>query len=92
MHLCLAFCKANVSVRSTENVIIQDDFRRLIRDEMKSQGLTQIQLADRMGVKQATVSQYLSGKISPGPDVIEKFCKALGKVPRLRFEEATSSA
>jgi DNA-binding XRE family transcriptional regulator len=43
----------------------------------KSRGLTQQQVADRMGVTKGRVSQIEQGKIS-GQDVLARFAEALG--------------
>ena len=43
----------------------------------RSRGLTQAQLADKIGVKQETVSGYERGKERPGIDTVVKLADAL---------------
>lgn len=64
-------------------MMLQDEFRQLILDELQRQGVTHGELARRMGVSRPMVSQYLAGRVSPGVDVVERFCRALGFVPHL---------
>lgn len=68
-------------------MILKDEFRRLILEQLKDQGVSQSELARRMGVSSAMVSQYLTGSICPGVDVVERFCLALGFTPRLTLQE-----
>jgi len=64
-------------------MFLDSQFRQLIAQEMKLLGLNQTSLADLMGVDQPYVSQYLSGKKSPGDDVKDRFFDALGLEPIL---------
>lgn len=58
---------------------LKNDWRELVRNEMKVRGVTQVELARRIGIKQATVSLYLSENgPCPGLDVVERFNEALG--------------
>jgi transcriptional regulator with XRE-family HTH domain len=41
-------------------------------------GLTQQELADRVGVKQATINRYETGERSPRPEVMGRLADALG--------------
>jgi transcriptional regulator with XRE-family HTH domain len=41
-------------------------------------GLTQVQVAEKMGVTQGTYSAFESGKGSPTLDLVERIAKALG--------------
>ncbi|WP_197440878.1 helix-turn-helix domain-containing protein [Thalassoglobus neptunius] len=59
-------------------MVLQEEFRRIVKDELTRQGVTHNELACRMGVSRPTVTQYLTGKICPGLDVVEKFFIALG--------------
>ena len=58
-------------------VVLQEEFRRIVKDELARQGMSQRELARRMGVANPMVNQYLTGKICPGLDVVEKFFNAL---------------
>lgn len=40
--------------------------------------LTQMQLAEKLGVSQSLVSKWFSGKVIPRPKTILKICKATG--------------
>ena len=40
--------------------------------------LTQIQLAQKLGVSQSLVSKWFSGKVIPRPKTIAKICKVTG--------------
>lgn len=44
----------------------------------KVRGLTQAQLAERLGVAQRDISNYESGKIKPRIDTAQKIADALG--------------
>lgn len=65
------------------NVIIDQQFRDLIKAEIEKQGITRSELARRMGVLPGYVTDYLNGHKAPGPDVMEKFFAALNVTPRL---------
>ena len=49
-----------------------------IKDARKTKGLTQKQLADRLGVTQATVGQYETNKQPPKLSTLFKIATALG--------------
>jgi transcriptional regulator with XRE-family HTH domain len=72
-------CQGNRGYRERmDAVILQERFAKRIREAMDAEGVNQTQLAKRMHVTPAAISQYLSGTIkSPGLDVVEKFAKAL---------------
>ncbi|MBX3444231.1 MAG: helix-turn-helix transcriptional regulator [Planctomyces sp.] len=72
------------------NVILQDEFRRPVTEELEKQHLSKRELARRMGVDPPYVLQYLSGRVSPGPDVMERFFRALGKTPQLILHDAVA--
>ena len=46
-------------------------------------GLTQAQLAERMGVAQPRVAEWEGGKTTPGLDTVERWADALGLVLHL---------
>lgn len=56
-------------------------FVKKCRIRMEELQLTQVELADRMGVKQSNISAYLLGKASPGLEVIYKYAEALEVSP-----------
>jgi transcriptional regulator with XRE-family HTH domain len=57
---------------------IREALNAIINDRNELGKLTQGEIAKRIGVQQATVSQYLSGTRAMSEEVIEKFCDALG--------------
>ena len=73
-------------------MVLQEEFRRIVKDELARQGMPQSELARRMGISQSTVNQYLTGKFCPGLDVVEKFFNALGLPLHLSPHEARQSA
>lgn len=56
---------------------LQQEFRSIVLAELEAQGLSQRELASRMGIKHPTVSRYLNGHQVPGADMMEKFFIAL---------------
>ena len=53
------------------------DFIDILKDIMVDFNLNQSQLADKIGVKQSQVSEWLKGKSKPGYDSIKVICIAL---------------
>ena len=62
-----------------------------IRVEMKDQGVTQEQLAERCGWAQSLVAKYLTGKSEPGSQNLAKMAEALECRWRLSRLEGESS-
>ncbi|TWT47951.1 helix-turn-helix protein [Thalassoglobus neptunius] len=58
-------------------MVLQETFRRIVKVEIARQGISQRELARKMGVAQPMVNRYLTGKICPVLDVVEKFLVAL---------------
>ena len=60
-----------------------------IRNTRESSGLSQGQLADKLGVSQARVSQIESGKGPQGPsiDLLARIATACGGILRLKFDK-----
>lgn len=56
-------------------------FGEKIREARKSKGLTQKQLADKIGAKHNSVSDWENNKNKPDPDTIEILCGVLGITP-----------
>lgn len=48
-----------------------------IRELRKAKGLTQEELAQKIGIKRGTLAQYETGKRSPKRETLERFAKAL---------------
>ena len=54
------------------------DFVDILKDIMIDFNLNQSQLADKIGLKQSQISEWLKGKSKPGYDSIKAICIALG--------------
>jgi len=48
-----------------------------ITEAIRNSGLTQTELAKRLGIKQQTVAQYLSGRAMPALDTFANLCAVL---------------
>jgi transcriptional regulator with XRE-family HTH domain len=55
-----------------------NDLPKRINQRRKMQGLTQSQLAERVGITQAFLAEIEKGRKRPSLDVLEKLCDALG--------------
>ena len=53
------------------------DFIEILKDVMIDFDLNQSQLAEKIGLKQSQVSEWLKGKSKPGYDSIRSICIAL---------------
>ena len=53
------------------------DFIEILKDIMIDFNLNQTELADKIGIKQSQVSEWLKGKSKPGYDNIKAICLAL---------------
>lgn len=49
-----------------------------IRTAMQTQGVTQVQLAERIGTSPGTMHRYLHGHVQPGAAVLQRMLDALG--------------
>ena len=54
-----------------------------IRGLRREKGMTQKQLADAIGIDDATIRKYESGKLNPKIETIEKIAEGLGVQPDL---------
>ena len=52
-----------------------------IKDARKRAGITQVELADRIGMKQPNVSEYEADRKDPGADLIHRIANATGFAP-----------
>lgn len=52
----------------------------------KAAGLTQKQLAEKMGTAQANISRFESGSINPTLEFLQRMAESMGKTLRIRFE------
>ena len=53
-----------------------------LKSAMSEKGVSQNELARRIGCSPATVNNIVSGKREPRIDVLRKICKELGKKPQ----------
>ena len=54
------------------------EFIEILKDIMIEYNLNQSQLAEKIGVKQSQISEWLKGKSKPGYDNLKNICLALG--------------
>ncbi len=59
-------------------------FAEHLRQAMAESGLTQLDLAQRSGIPQPTISRYLRGASKPGVDKVDALEKALPALRELR--------
>ena len=52
-------------------------FGKRIKEERQLKGLTQLQLAEKLGTTQSTIGKYEREELQPNIDVITKICKVL---------------
>lgn len=52
----------------------------------KEAGLTQKQLAEKMGTKQANISRFENGNSNPSLDFLQKMASCMGKTLHITFE------
>lgn len=53
-------------------------FKDILKDIMQELNLSQTKLAEKIGVKQSQVSEWLHGKSKPGYDNLKSMCENLG--------------
>ncbi len=58
-------------------MITLDQIRTRIADTIKQSGLTQTEIARRLGIGQQTVSEYIRGKSMPALDTFANLCAVL---------------
>ena len=63
-----------------------------IRDGRKAAGLTQRQLADRLGVSNTSISNWEKGLSRPDADMIQKLCESLHLQPNYFYGTETAPA
>ena len=62
-------------------MIVLKQIQEKIIQSIKESGLTQPELAKRLGIKQPTVGQYLSGRAMPALDTFANLCAILDLDP-----------
>lgn len=58
-------------------MITIDQIRERLIKEIRNSGMTQTELASKIGVIQQSVGQYLSGRAMPSLDTLANLCKVL---------------
>lgn len=58
-------------------MITLDKIRAKLAEAIKSSGLTQVELAKRLGIRQQTVSCYIKGNKLPALDTLANLCVIL---------------
>jgi transcriptional regulator with XRE-family HTH domain len=54
------------------------DFIEILKDIMSDFNLNQTQLANKLGLKQSQISEWLNGKSKSGYDSLKLLCQTLG--------------
>lgn len=54
------------------------EFVDILKDIMVDLNLNQTEIANKIGIKQSQVSEWLSGKSKPGYDSLKNICLSLG--------------
>ena len=58
-------------------MITLDQIRTKLNEYITQSNLTQLEIASRLGVKQPTIAQYLSGRAMPSLDTFANLCVLL---------------
>ncbi len=62
-------------------MIVLNKIRERLIEAIKQSGLSQTEIAKRLGIKQPTVGQYLSGRAMPALDTFANLCEILDLDP-----------
>jgi transcriptional regulator with XRE-family HTH domain len=74
-----------------DDMSLRDNFRENIRRRRRELGLTQQEVADRMGIARPQVTFAEAGQNSPTIDMVERYAKAL-ECPALTLLVANEEA
>ena len=58
-------------------MITLEQIRERLAEDIRNSGMTQTELARRLGIRQPTIGQYLSGRSMPALDTFANLCKVL---------------
>lgn len=58
-----------------------ENYKFMLRDLMKSKNLTQMELAEMLGLKYQNISRWINGHVCPTIDTVAKICKCLNCTP-----------
>ena len=62
-------------------MIVKSEIRERLNEAIRKSGLTQTEIANRTGVTQPTIGQYLSGRAMPALDTFANLCEVLDADP-----------
>jgi len=81
-HQAILEYKHQTLLRATKAITGVLESLNLVPNNLKeirqARGLTQLQLAEKIGVKYCTISSYEAGKVDPPPTQLEKIANVLG--------------
>lgn len=55
---------------------MENNFKDILKDFLRDNGLTQTEFAKIVGIKQSQVSEWLKGKAKPGYDLLKQISQA----------------
>ena len=58
-------------------MICSEEIRQRLADAIRQSGMTQTEIACKVGIKQPTIGQYLSGRAMPSLETFANLCKVL---------------
>lgn len=62
-------------------MITLENINNNLAEAIKKSGLTQVEIAERVGVRQQQISCYMCSQKTPGLDTFARICKALDLDP-----------
>ena len=62
-------------------MITLEQIRERLSEAIRNSGMTQTELARRLGIRQPTIGQYLSGRSMPALDTFANLCAVLDVDP-----------
>lgn len=62
---------------SEDEISLRERIRLNLIDAMRRAGLTQVQMADKLGISKGTVNNWIRGNNSPDVDMVPRICKVL---------------
>lgn len=62
-------------------MITLSEIQKRLSEAIKQSGMTQTELGKRLGIKQQTISQYISGRAMPALDTFANLCVILDVDP-----------
>jgi transcriptional regulator with XRE-family HTH domain len=74
-----------------EDARVAYELGRRLRDLREAYGLTQRQLAERVGTTQSVIARLEAGGTKPSLSTLERVASALGAVVDIRFEQGAAA-